>query len=69
MGNCTATPSVIIIGYRIVSSYLILFLKFFHKTYTENAGLIKNVATIGSSMHSHLKPRDERRSHSLRSVA
>ncbi|KAF8841335.1 GNS1/SUR4 membrane protein [Paxillus ammoniavirescens] len=49
MGNCTATPTAAIVGTGIIASYLILFLRFFRKTYTEKAGLSKNVATTGSS--------------------
>ncbi|KIJ12380.1 hypothetical protein PAXINDRAFT_171281 [Paxillus involutus ATCC 200175] len=52
-GDCTGTPTAGIVGLGIVFSYLILFLKFFRKTYTEKAGSNKNVA--GSSMRSHVK--------------
>ncbi|KIJ05255.1 hypothetical protein PAXINDRAFT_93710 [Paxillus involutus ATCC 200175] len=55
VGNCTITPTAIIVGYGVVSSYLILFLKFFRKTYTNKAGSSKNVATTGSSVRSHVK--------------
>ncbi|KIJ10146.1 hypothetical protein PAXINDRAFT_172249 [Paxillus involutus ATCC 200175] len=56
-GDCTGSPTVGIVGAGIITSYLILFLKFFRKTYTERAGSSKDVATTGSSktMRSHIK--------------
>ncbi|KAF9228226.1 GNS1/SUR4 membrane protein [Gyrodon lividus] len=54
MGGCTGTPTAGIVGAGIILSYLLLFIKFFHKTYMKKA---RNPATAGSSktVSSHAK--------------
>ncbi|KIK94266.1 hypothetical protein PAXRUDRAFT_33611 [Paxillus rubicundulus Ve08.2h10] len=54
-GGCAGTPTAAIVGAGIIFSYLILFLQFFRKTYTEKAGSTKNVTATGSSVRNHVK--------------
>ncbi|KIJ17998.1 hypothetical protein PAXINDRAFT_167327 [Paxillus involutus ATCC 200175] len=52
-GGCAGTAAIV--GTGIIISYLVLFLKFFRKTYTDKAGSSKNVATTSKTMRSHIK--------------